>query len=46
MDEHDRKLDALLEFCGNLEGDIKDLRRRFRWLEREFQVVHEDAPAR
>lgn len=27
LDDHEDKLDTLLEFCGNLEGDIKYLRR-------------------
>jgi hypothetical protein len=26
--------DSLLEFCGNLEGDVKELRRRVHRLER------------
>jgi len=27
------RLDALLEFCGNLESDLKDVRRRIANLE-------------
>lgn len=27
LDDHELKLDALLEFCGELEGQVKELRR-------------------
>jgi len=33
------QMDALLEYCGNLESDVKDLRRKLDQLERRMDRV-------
>jgi hypothetical protein len=42
LDTLEEQSDSLLEFFGGLEGELKELRRRVRWLETATETYSRD----